>query len=275
MPVQQPNREFLEQMIKQAGAVTLEYFQKSFATTEKPNNQGIVTEADFNSENLIKKQIHRNFPDHDILAEESGLIKHSASHQSSKLPMWIIDPLDGTTNFSKGNPYYCISIAFGYCINGRFNPELTSIYQPTAQALYLAEKGKGAFLNKNPISISNLKDFHLASITTGFSSNKGDSLLPLIKTISAIQNKSLGIRINGAAALDLAHTAKGIFQGFYETPLSPWDTAAGALLIQESGGKVTNFDGKEFCPINDRGIIASNKYLFDELINIINNNYYL
>jgi myo-inositol-1(or 4)-monophosphatase len=273
MPGQQPNREFLEQMIKKAGAVTLEYFQKNFDITEKPDNQGIVTDADLSSENLIKKQIHSVFPDHDILAEESGLIKYSTSSQSAKLPMWIIDPLDGTTNFSKGNAYYCISIAFGYCINGRFKAELGAIFQPTTHALYLAEKGKGAFLNENLISISSLKNFHLASITTGFSSNKGESLLPLIKTISAIQNKSLGLRINGAAALDLAHTAKGIFQGFYETPLAPWDTAAGALLIQESGGKVTNFKGEEFCPINDRGIIASNNYLYDELFNIINNNY--
>ncbi len=270
---QQPNLEFLEQMIKKAGTVTLEYFQKNFAITEKPDNQGIVTDADFNSENLVKKEIHSLFPEHNILAEESGLSEYSVSKQSSKLPMWIIDPLDGTTNFSKGNPYYCISIAFGYCINGRFKAELGAIYQPTTLSLYLAEKGKGAFLNNNIISISNLKDFHLASITTGFSSNKGDSLLPLIKTISDIQNKSLGIRINGAAALDLAHTAKGIFQGFYETPLAPWDTAAGSLLIQESGGKVTNFKGEEFCPINDRGIIASNNHLFEELFNIIYKNY--
>jgi myo-inositol-1(or 4)-monophosphatase len=273
MPGQQPNREFLEQMIKKAGAVTLEYFQKSFAITEKPENQGIVTEADFNSENLIKQQIHTLFPDHDILAEESGLSHYSVSNQTTKLPMWIIDPLDGTTNFSKGNPYYCISIAFGYCVNGRFQAELAAIYQPPTQALYFAEKGKGAFLNKNQISISKLKDFHMASITTGFSSNKGESLLPLIKTISAIQNKSLGLRINGAAALDLAHTANGIFQGFYETPLAPWDTGAGFLLIQEAGGKVTNFKGEEFCPINDRGIIASNNYIFEELFDIIIHNF--
>lgn len=273
MPGQQPNRIFLEQMIKKAGAATLQYFQKSFAITEKPDNQGIVTEADVNSENLIKSQIHAMFPEHDILAEESGLAKYSGKEQSTQLPMWIIDPLDGTTNFSKGNPYYCISIAFGFCLKGRFEAELGAIYQPTTQSLYYAEKGKGSFLNEIPISISHLKDFHLASITTGFSSNKGEFLFPLINTIAAIQNKSLGMRINGAAALDLAHTAKGMFQGFYETPLAPWDTAAGALLVQEAGGKVTNFAGNEFCPINDRGIIASNKYLFDDLFHIIKNNY--
>ena len=147
------------------------------------------------------------------------------------------------------------------------------MYQPTTKSLYFAEKGKGAFLNSNSISISNLKDFHSASIVTGFSSNKGELLKTLIKTISAIQNKSLGTRINGAAALDLAHTAKGIFQGFYETPLAPWDTAAGSLLVEEAGGKVTNFKGEEFCPINDRGVIVSNKYLFNELFNLINENY--
>lgn len=272
MTEEQPNREFLEQMIKKAGALTLNYFQKNFMITEKSDNQGIVTEADFSSENLIKNEIHSYFPSHDILAEESGLTKYSNTKEES-VPMWIIDPLDGTTNFSKGNSYYCISIAFGYFTNGRFKAKMGGVYQPTTNSLYFAEKDKGSYFNGTQIHTSQLKEFRSASITTGFSSNKGDSLIPLTKTILAIQNKSLGLRINGAAALDLAHTARGITQGFYETPLAPWDTAAGSLLILEAGGKVTNFAGDEFCPIQDRGIIASNPFVFSELFNTIKINY--
>ena len=272
MTEKQPTNEFLVKMIKQAGLSTLDYFQKNFVITEKSNNQGIVTEADFNSENLIKSLIHSSFEDHDILAEESGMTKYANSNQNF-IPTWIIDPLDGTTNFSKGNPYYCISIAFGYCSQGRFAPQLASVYQPTTDSLYFAEKGKGAFYNDKQIFISQLKEFRSASITTGFSSNKGNSLVPLTKTILEIQNKSLGLRINGAAALDLANTARGITQGFYETPLAPWDTAAGALLITEAGGKVTNFEGNEYCPIQDRGIIASSPFLFDELFKTIKIHY--
>lgn len=273
MTEKQPNKEFLEQLIQKAGASTLHYFQKNFIITEKSGDQGIVTEADFHSENLIKNEIHTLFPNHDILAEESGLTKYSTLNENT-FPTWIIDPLDGTTNFSKGNPYYCVSIAFGYTTNGRFKAQIGAIYQPTTNSLYFAEKGKGTFYNGNQIYISQLKEFRMASITTGFSSNKGEALVPLTKTILAIQNKSLGLRINGAAALDLAHTARGISQGFYETPLAPWDTAAGSLLIEEAGGIVTNFAGKEFCPIQDRGIIASSPQLFDELFNTIKINYH-
>ncbi|APJ04331.1 inositol monophosphatase family protein [Silvanigrella aquatica] len=275
MPEQLPNRDFLEQMIRKAGALTLQYFQKSFQFKEKGDNQGIVTDADFASENLIKQEIHSLFPDHDILAEESGHSKYASSASQSKIPLWIIDPLDGTTNFSKGNPYYCISVAFGACLKGRFHAQLGAIYQPTTNRLYIAEKGKGSFLNGNKMSISKLTSLHLASIATGFSSNKGKNLIPVSKTIAEIQNRTLGLRINGAAALDLAHLAEGIFDGFYEHPLAPWDMAAGSLLIEEAGGKVTNFYGEEFCPLNDRGIISSNEYLFNELFNIIKDNYEL
>lgn len=272
MQRQQPDCEFLKQMIVESGSITLKYFKQSFKYHEKSDNQGIVTEADFNSENFIKTKIHNSYPEHNILAEESGLTQYSSVSSASNIPMWIIDPLDGTTNFSKGNPYYCISIAFGYYTNGRFKAEISAVYQPTNQLLFFAEKGKGAYLNGKQIFVSNLNNFHLACFTTGFSSNKGKNLSLLLKSIEAIQNKALGVRINGAAALDLAYTASGVFQGFYESPLSPWDTAAGSLLIREAGGKITNYKGEEFCPINDNNIIASNNYLFEELFNKIKEN---
>ncbi len=271
MTNKEPTQNFIIQMIKNAGSLTLEYFNKSLNIKEKTENQGIVTDADLASENLIKSEIHRHFPEHSILAEESGLseFKQLDNHQ----PLWIIDPLDGTTNFSKRNPYYCISIAFGYLINKRFHAKMGAIYQPTTSSLYFAEKNKGVYFNDTQIHISELSEMKMASICTGFSSNKGKQLIPLKNTIAEIQNECLGLRINGAAALDLAHTAKGIFQGFYETPLAPWDTAAGALLIEESGGKVTNFYGEPFCPIHDRGIIATSPQLYDKLFQLIQIHY--
>ena len=262
------NANFICSLIQNAGQLTLSFFQKNFEITEKSDNQGIVTSADFASEELIKTKIHESFPDHDILAEESGMERFSSS--DSKY-LWLIDPLDGTTNFSKGNPYYCISIAFGEVKDKRFFPKLAAVYQPTTNSLFFAEKNKGAFLNNSRIQTSPLNQFKLASFATGFSSNRGKSLTPLVQIIESIQNKCLGIRINGAAALDLANSARGTIQGFYETPLAPWDTAAGALLMTEAGGKVTNFFGEEFCPLNDRGIIATNKFLYDELFTIIKN----
>jgi myo-inositol-1(or 4)-monophosphatase len=273
MPLKQPDLKFLELLIRQAGSVTLNFFQKNFTIQEKPNNQGIVTEADFNSEKLIKNHIHEHFPHHDILAEESGLSQYVDNPQKDRQPLWIIDPLDGTTNFSKGNPYYCISIAYGVLDAQRFDALLGAVYQPTTQSLFIAEKDKGAYLNGKQIMVSQLKNFHSASIVTGFSSNKGSELQSVTETIAAIQDKSLGLRINGAAALDLAHTACGIFQGFYEMPLAPWDTAAGALLIKEAKGKVTNFAGNSFCPLSDKGIIATNSFLYDELFDILNKFY--
>lgn len=271
MNEREPTKKFLSQIITQAGSITLEYFNKTLNIQEKTDNQGIVTEADLASEEYLKSEIHQKFTDHSILAEESGLTIFKDSEE--KQPIWIIDPLDGTTNFSKGNPYYCISVAFGYLEHKRFVPKLSGIYQPTTNNLYIAEKNQGAYCNDQRISISALPNLKMASICTGFSSNKGEQLIPLTKTIAEIQNECLGLRINGAAALDLAHTAKGIFQGFYETPLAPWDTAAGILLITEAGGKVTNFYGEDFCPIHDRGIIAGNQILHDKLFNLIQLHY--
>jgi myo-inositol-1(or 4)-monophosphatase len=261
-----PNQKFICDLIQEAGELTLSYFQKNFEVTEKSDNQGIVTSADFASENFIKKQIHNEFPTHGILAEESGMEKYSNSENEY---LWIIDPLDGTTNFSKGNSYYCISIAFGKVTNKRFSPILAAVYQPTTKKLFFAEKNKGTFLNGQKIKTSSLNQFKLASFATGFSSNKGESLKECLNSIYNIQNSCLGVRINGAAALDLANTSYGIIQGFYEVPLAPWDTAAGALLVLEAGGKVTNYAGENFCPLNDRDIIACNIELYNEIFSKI------
>ncbi|MGY3805170.1 inositol monophosphatase family protein [Pigmentibacter ruber] len=266
-----PTKAFITHLAQQAGEITLEYFTKQIKIIEKGNNQGIVTEADLHSENAIKAEILKNFPFHSILAEESGMTE--CENKADFDPLWIIDPLDGTTNFSKGNPYYCISIAFGFIKNQRFQCQLATIYHPTTKTVFFAEKGKGAFCNGQKMQISLLEELKMASICTGFSSNKGDALSPLINTIGEIQNSSLGLRVNGAAALDLAHTAKGMFQGFYETPLAPWDTAAGALLITEAGGKVTNFHSNDFCPLQDRGIIAANTQLHASIYHLIKKHY--
>lgn len=263
-------KDFLFDIIKKAGNITLKYFKNNFEIKEKGEGQGIVTTADLASENYLKDRIHKQFPSHAILAEESGL--ESAAKRDEYF-IWIIDPIDGTTNFSKGNPYYNISISFGEVKNSHYHAISSAVYQPTTNLLFYAERGHGAFVNEQKIQISQVKELKLASISTGFSSNKGESLQPLFNTMSVMQNSCLGVRVNGAAALDLANTAFGIFDGFYENPLAAWDMAAGAHLILEAGGKVTNFFGSPFCPINDRGIIASNPYIYEDLFKIIKENY--
>lgn len=261
---------FLQKMIQNAGDITLSYFQKNFEVKVKSREEGIVTTADFASEKAIKNQIRTQFPSHDILAEESGMERFSTAQAT---PLWVIDPIDGTTNFAKGNPYYCVSIAFGEVRQGRFTAHLGAIYQPTTKSLFCAEKGKGAFLNDQKIMVSSLNQLSASTIVTGFSSNKGKNLDPLLKTLRVFQDRCLGVRINGAAALDLAYTASGVFQGFYEMPLAPWDMAAGALLISEAQGRVTNFMGAEFCPLNDRGILAASPGIFNEMSEVVFKNH--
>lgn len=261
---------FLQKMIRNAGEITLSYFQKNFEVKVKSREEGIVTTADFASEKAIKESIHAQFPDHDILAEESGMERFSTSQAT---PLWVIDPIDGTANFAKGNPYYCVSIAFGEVKQGRFTAQLGAVYQPTTNSLFFAEKGRGTFLNDQKVTVSSLNQLSLSTIVTGFSSNKGKNLDPLLKTLRIFQDECLGVRINGAAALDLAYTASGVFQGFYEIPLAPWDMAAGALLISEAQGKVSGFGGQDFCPLNDRGILAGSPGIFNEMIGVVFKNY--
>ncbi len=252
-------------LTRKAGELTLTYFRKHISISDKGDDLGIVTEADLASEKFLKNFIAESFPDHAILAEESGL-QLGANQQD---PIWIIDPLDGTTNFSKGNPYYCVSVAVGIRTEKQCSIERAAIHHPYTDTLYTAEKGKGTFLNGKPIRVSELSNLSQASFATGFAGNKRERLSYVLRTIELFQNRILGMRINGAAALDLCHTASGVFQGFFERNLSPWDLAAGSLILSEAGAVVTNMEGHFFDCLNDRDICAANPILHAQMLEII------
>lgn len=261
-----PSLEFVANLTHEAGRLTLEYFRKSFGVSVKDDNLGLVTDADYASESLLKDRILSKFPAHVLLGEETGWSRASADEQV----VWIVDPIDGTSNFSKGNSFYCVSVACGILKNEHFEPFRAAIYQPATDDLYTAAHGLGAWCNGTRLAVStNSTDVSRWSVATGFSSNKGPSLSGVIRCIEVMQNKILGMRINGAAALDLALTSRGIFDGFFESRLSPWDMAAGDLLVREAGGVVVNYDGHPFNAISDKHIIAGPQHVVEYLLSML------
>jgi myo-inositol-1(or 4)-monophosphatase len=195
-----------------------------------------VTEVDQNSERVIIETLLTAYPDHGILAEESGTTHGNANADH----IWIIDPLDGTTNFIHGFPFYCVSIALQ--VQGRL--EQAVIYDPTRNDLFTATKGRGAFMNDRRIRVSKRTRLEECLLSTGFPFRPEDDFNKYLSLMGDIMQRTAGLRRPGAAALDLAYVAAGFSDGFFELGLKPWDMAAGALLITEAGGLVSNFTGE-------------------------------
>jgi myo-inositol-1(or 4)-monophosphatase len=204
-------------------------------TVEKKGRNDFVSEADRDSEQAVIETIHKHYPDHAILAEESG-----ASGTSDTV--WIIDPLDGTTNFLHGFPVFAVSI--GVQVNGRM--EHGVVYDPMRQELFTASRGAGAQLDGRRIRVSGRTQIEHALVGTGFPFRQAESELPHYMTMfERIMRNTSGIRRPGAAALDLSYVAAGRLDAFWETGLAPWDLAAGSLIIREAGGIVSGLDGSE------------------------------
>jgi myo-inositol-1(or 4)-monophosphatase len=195
-----------------------------------------VTEVDHNSERIIIDTLLGAYPDHGILAEESG----STHGNPNADHIWIIDPLDGTTNFIHGFPYYCVSIALQ--VQGRL--EQAVIYDPTRNDLFTATKGRGAYMNDRRIRVSKRTRLEECLLATGFPFRPEDDFDKYLRLMGDVMQRTAGLRRPGAAALDLAYVAAGFSDGFFELGLKPWDMAAGALLITEAGGLVSNFTGE-------------------------------
>ncbi|MFD0666541.1 inositol monophosphatase family protein [Ramlibacter sp. MAHUQ-53] len=195
-----------------------------------------VTEVDHASERAIIETLLTAYPDHAIWAEESG---RTEGRQGSDF-VWIIDPLDGTTNFIHGFPVYCVSIALA--VKGKV--EQAVVYDPTRNDLFTATRGRGAFLNERRIRVSKRTDLRQCLISTGFPFRSGDNFNNYLRMMADIMPRTAGLRRPGAAALDLAYVAAGFTDAFFETGLAPWDVAAGSLLVQEAGGLVGNFTGE-------------------------------
>ena len=242
---------------REAGALLMEYFHQGLKIEYK-GDADLVTAADRASEALIRERIKKSFPSHDVLGEEQGLNDQGSDYR------WYVDPLDGTTNFAHGYPVFCVSMALEHRADGGAKRIAGVVYDPTREELFTAERGKGAQLNGKPIQVSKTAQLRECLLATGFPSHKRHKN-PNIFFYHQITLRTHGVRRPGSAALDLCNVASGRFDGFWEFNLNPWDTAAGTLIVEEAGGKVSSFDGSPF-QLNSRETLASNGLVHDALV---------
>ncbi|MBX3267401.1 MAG: inositol monophosphatase [Acidobacteria bacterium] len=250
---------FAIETARDAGRVLLEKFGRIESVTKK-GDINLVTEADLASEALIVERIKSHFPRHAILAEEAGNAVVTGEDGGHK---WIIDPLDGTTNYAHGYPCFCVTIALEH--EGEIVLGVT--YDPTRDELFTAEKGRGATLNGKPIRVSRTDELGNALLVTGFPYDIKHRE-KFARHLTEFLLTSRGVRRDGSAAIDLAYVACGRFDGFWEEGLNPWDVAAGKLLIEEAGGTVSYYDGSPFS-IYTPPIVASNGTIHAEMLNVL------
>ena len=218
----------------------------------------LVTEADLASEKIIKKIIQNRFPDHGFIAEESGLTNTESPYK------WIIDPLDGTTNYAHQIPLFAVSIAFAEA----GTPLVGVVFNPISQELFTAIKGHGARCNGRKIFVSKTNKISESILVTGFPYNLREVIKPLIKRFSQCLETAQAVRRLGAAAIDLCYIASGKFDGFWEQNLKPWDTAAGMLIAQEAGAHITNYSNEQY-HYEMPEIVATNSFIHNDLIDCL------
>ncbi len=239
----------------QAGAAQLtHFFNGEFKISNKEGINNLVTEADHAAEKAIIEVIQQAYPDHFILSEETGEIISDSTYK------WIIDPIDGTVNFSNGIPLCCVSIGLekdGKMIMG-------SVYNPLMNELYFAEAGQGAYLNDKKISVSKKTEVIKSCLVTGFPYTYLDAPNGPIQVFTKLITQGIPVRRLGSAAIDLCWVAAGRFDGFYEHKLQAWDSAAGFIMVEEAGGKVTDFKGNAFS-VYQPHILATNGHIHEEL----------
>jgi myo-inositol-1(or 4)-monophosphatase len=238
-----------------AGEIIREGFGKNFQIEYKTNEKNLVTEIDKKSEKAIMDFISKKYPSHAILAEESG------EHKQDSEYLWVIDPLDGTTNFAHGLPIFSVSIG----VMKKNEIVAGVVYDVMQNIYYSAEKGSGAFANAKKINVSNNDKLGLVVLVTGFPYNITDNPDNAFERFASLTKKSRGMRRLGSAAIDFAYVARGVFDGFWEVSLHPWDMCAGKLLVEEAGGLVTDFYGNEISIFTPQ-ILASNKKIHQQMI---------
>lgn len=238
-----------------AGMLLRQGFDTPFDVESKQGMQNLVTEFDKKAEKRIIGTIFDHFPKHAILAEESG-------EQGKSEVTWIIDPLDGTVNFARSIPVFAVSIA------AAVDHQIVCgvVYQPMTHELFVAEKGHGAYLNGKRISVSSRADMMQSIMATGFPYDVDKNPLHCIEKFAQLQAQGIPIRRLGSAAIDMAYLAAGRFDAFWEVGLHPWDMAAGKLLVEEAGGKVTHWDGSPHQIYGYHTILASNGLLHPQMI---------
>ncbi len=255
------NDNFLPAMsaiAREAGALLIHHFHQHLKIEYK-GEADLVTAADRAAEVLIRERIRQQWPTHDVLGEEQGLSDQGSEYR------WYVDPLDGTTNFAHGYPVFCVSMGLEHRLSAERRRRIAAVvYDPTRDELFCAEQGKGAQLNGETIHVSKTATIKESLLATGFPSHKRHKN-PNIYFYHQITLHSHGVRRAGSAALDLCNVAAGRFDGFWEFNLNPWDTAAGVLILEEAGGKVTRFDGSPF-KLDSSETLASNGLIHDALL---------
>jgi myo-inositol-1(or 4)-monophosphatase len=246
---------------RQAGWFLKQNLGKVYEIQRKAGQErNLVTEIDRKSEEIIISTIKRHYPTHQILAEESGGGRtENLSHYK-----WIIDPLDGTTNFTHGLPVFCVSIALEY----NNDIILGVIYDPNLNELFTAEKGRGAYLNGRRIAVSKTPSLRESLLVTGFPYNIAENPNHAIERFVNFLVYAQAVRRMGSAAIDLAYVAAGRYDGFWEVALNPWDMAAGALMVKEAGGKLSDFSGNSFS-VYEKEVVATNGLIHPEMIGVL------
>jgi myo-inositol-1(or 4)-monophosphatase len=250
-------KSFAVDLARKSGAL----LKEKFSQTHKIQYKGdidIVTEADKLSEDLIIETIKRNFPDHGILSEESPAITSAGKLR------WIIDPLDGTTNYSHGYPVFCVSVA----LENEGTIVLGVIYDPMREDMFVAIHGEGAYLNDKKLKVSSVNNLSRSLLATGFPYDIRDSKENNLDYFNAMAINVQAIRRAGAAALDLAYLAAGRFDGFWELKLKPWDTAAGCLMVEEAGGVISDIAGQKW-HLQSPSLMASNALIHEQMIKVL------
>lgn len=247
--------DLLKNLVREGGNILIDFYKKNIQVNFK-GPRDLVTEADITVENFLKEKLKNAFPDIPFIGEEGGLKEKYDT-------CFIVDPLDGTTNFAHQYPAFCISLALYEKNKIKFGV----IYDPLKDEMFWAEKGMGAYLNQTKINVSKQKDLKKSLLATGFPYS--DLVMPkILNYFNHIIPHCQGIRRGGSAALDLSYTACGRFDGFFELGLKPWDVSAGILIVEEAGGKVTTPQGEEASPY-DGEYVATNGLIHDEILKII------
>ncbi len=248
-------RTLLEALTK-AGKIIRSSFGKEQKVTKK-GEFNLVTEIDKASEKAVVELILKHFPDHSILAEESPAVTGSECR-------WIIDPIDGTTNFAHGFPV--VSVSIGFERNGHL--EMGGVLDPTRNELFFAERGKGAALNGKRVRVSGARTLVDSLIVTGFPYDRKKNPEDYLGMLRAFLTRVQCVRRTGSAALDLCYVACGRFDGYYEMKLNPWDKAAGMILVEEAGGKITDFSGKPLTLTRLQNL-ATNGLIHEEMLKLL------
>ena len=245
---------------KEAGEVVREGFNKNLKIEFKSNESDLVTNIDKASEKLITDFVKKKYPSHGILAEEGGNIKEGTEY------IWIIDPLDGTVNFAHGLPIFSISIG----IQKNRKTIAGVVYDIVQDILYSAENGGGAFANDEKIKVSDNSNLAHSILVTGFPYNIHQNPFNALEKFVSLTRKARGIRRLGSAAIDFCYVARGVFDGFWEVYLNPWDICAGKFILEEAGGNVTNFNGEQI-GVDSKQILASNGKIHNDMLQILKN----